>query len=1163
MLHRAERADVLSRALAEVMKDPLSDPFEAEVVAVASRGIERWLSHRLAACLGVSPGSDDGVCANLQLPFLGRLANDALGVATGVDPHTDPWRPERLTWPLLEVVDACMDEPWLELLAGYLRAGGSPGDPSYDRRFACIRHLADLFDSYAVHRPTMILAWARGDNEDGAGTPLPADAVWQAELWRGVRSVLGVPSPPERSGPGCEVLRASPDMVDLPKRVSVFGLTRIPRSHLDVLRALAEERDVHLFALHPSPCAWERVALMVGEDPACGAEAAAGVVRHPLLRVWGRDSREMQLMLSGAVLDDDAKVEVHSGSGVASPQRLLGRIQAAIRDDCPPSEQPLSDHDPDDRSVQVHACHGRTRQAEVVRDAVLHLLAGDATLEPRDIVIMCPEIDEWAPVLRAAFDVVVADDSSIEGQGGPGRAMRSHVPPEARAVPARVGLPRVPYRLVDRSLRQTNPVLGAMAELLSLLDARLTASQVLSFASLAPVRQRFGFADPDLEQITAWVRATGIRWGLDAEHRGSYGLGEVGEGTWAAGLRRLLLGVAMSEEDLRLVGGVLPLEEVDSGTVDLAGRFAELVARIGMVVHSLSGRRSLHSWMDELHRSADLLFAVRTVDGWQRSQLDRLFLDVRDEAGNATVLLGLAEVRDLLADRLRGQPSRAAFGTGDLTMCTLVPMRSVPHRVVCLVGLDDGSFPRTGTHDGDDLLLSSREVGDRDRGAEDRQLLLDAVLAASDALIITYTGRDPRTNEELAPAVPVDELLDLVDNMLTGDEPARQRVLRHHPLNGFDTQCFLPGALGTDGPWSFDQRLLAGARVTNGQPRGPAPFISGPLDPLQEPIISLDDLLSFVSHPVRYFLRRRLGLSMYGDEDPPPDNLAVELDGLSSWALGERMLSALLAGRELDAVRAAESARGLLPPGALGRGALDSAGVKAVGVFERAESVASGPRTSLDIDAVLGDGRRVIGTVPDLVGDVIRQTSVSRLGARHRLTAWTRFLAATASQPERDLRSCTIGWKGGREQRAATISLHPLGPTVTHRRSRAVALLENLVDLHDRGLCEPLPIFCETSYAYASARFTGSEFAFEDARTAWTSSRGWNREDRDEAHQLVLGGVLAFSEIRDLEPETRDQGPGWPTGEASRFAGLAVRLWEPILQAARKPDTGSRRKNPV
>ena len=1131
VVHRAERADVLASALAEILRDPPADPFAPEVVAVHSRGVERWLAHHLAARLGASPGRTDGVCANLRFPFPGRLVGDALALATGVERTTDPWRPERLAWPLLAVVDASLAEPWLAVLAAHL-GGADAGSPDRDRRFAVVRHVADLYDRYAVHRPAMVLAWAAGVDEDGSGQPLPADVAWQAQLWRRLRDAVGTSSPAERLVEGCAALVERPGLVDLPDRLSLFGFTRLPASYLDVLASLAVHRHVHLLTLHPSSVAWDRLAATPTADP----EVAAAAIRHPLLAAWGRDSREIQLVLGARLATAALEDRHHPLPPATGAPSLLQRLQASIRADQPPSPHDRPVLGADDRSLQVHSCHGRARQAEVVRDAITHLLAADPTLEPRDVVVLCPDIDEMAPLLHAAF-----------GRGGAEPA-----PGDDAATP--LGLPALPYRLADRSIRQTNPVLGAMAEVLALVEGRFTASQVLALAALPPVRERFHLDDEDLARVADWVRATGTRWGLDASSRARYDLAELTTGTWEAGLLRLLLGVTMSEDGHRLVGGALPLDDVDAGDIALAGRFAELISRLGVVVHELSGTRTVTDWMAALDRTADLLLATRPTDAWQRSQLDRLLADVQAEAAGPADPgpgpgLRLAEVRDLLTDRLRGQPSRAAFRTGDLTMCTLVPMRSVPHRVVCLIGLDDGAFPRGSSPDGDDLLVRARHVGDHDRRSEDRQLLLDAVLAADEALVVTYAGRDEWTNERLPPAVPVSELLDAVDATVRTDEgtPARERVVHHHPLLAADRRCFEPGRLGAAGPWGFEPGLLAGARAAAGPRRGPGPFLAAALPPVVDEVVALDDLVRFVQHPVSAFLRQRLGLGLWSDDDQPVDALAVELDGLAAWGVGDRLVRSLLAGGDPDAVGAAEEARGLLPPGALGRSALEVAQGRAEAIAAAALAAASGPATSVEVDVELADGRRLVGTVPDLVGEVIRTAGFARLAAKHRLAAWVRFLAATAASPDPALSSTTVG---RHKDRAATFILRPLAGTPEGRSQRAAELLAVVVDLFDRGRCEPLPVYPETSHRYASARRDGAEDPLSEAARCWTSEYDWPKEDRDPAHVLVLGGVRSLDEVAAEASRADEAGPGW-SAEPSRFARLARRLWDPILDTGR------------
>jgi len=247
-VHRAERADGLVSALGTVVRSPLDDPLQAEVVSVPTRGVERWLRQQLSAVLGASPDRADGVCANIDFPFPGRLVHGAVSTAVGVDREADPWLLARSVWPLLDVVEASLGEPWLESLAANLSgAAVDAGGVRYTRRLSTVRHIADLYDRYAVHRPAMLRAWVDGTDEG-----------WQPELWRRLRARIGAPSPAERLEDACARLRADPTLVDLPTRISLFGLTRLPASYLDVLRALAIERDVHLFLLHPSAQLWAR-----------------------------------------------------------------------------------------------------------------------------------------------------------------------------------------------------------------------------------------------------------------------------------------------------------------------------------------------------------------------------------------------------------------------------------------------------------------------------------------------------------------------------------------------------------------------------------------------------------------------------------------------------------------------------------------------------------------------------------------------------------------------------------------------------------------------------------------------------------------------------------------------------------------------------------------
>jgi exodeoxyribonuclease V gamma subunit len=1111
-IDRAERADVLAQVLASLLAGPRADPLAPDLVAVPTRGIERWLAQTLATQLGSRDGMRDGICSNIAFPSLQQLTRETLATATGLAPEHDPWRRERMLWPLLQVVQDSSAEPWLEPLRKHLRGGSA-------QRYTRISHLASLFDEYAMQRPELICAWARGEPGEaclsGAGaagaTPATRAALaWQPELWRRLRAAIGVPSLAERIEPACAALRDDPGLVALPGLLSVFGLTRLSPVLLRVLEALSDQREVHLMLLHPSPGAWD-----------------AGAAEHRLLASWGRDALGLQPQVEG--------IGVHRHHAAAStpapapaerrpqarPRSLLQALQADIianrrAPDEPHGHRALDGRVPlgaEDRSIQVHVCHGRARQVAVLQAAILHRLADDPTLEPRDVIVMCPDIEAFAPMIEAAF---------ASPQAGP----------------------TLEVRLADRAARHTTPLLAVLSTLLDLAGGRVTASAVLELAASDPVRRRFALEDTELAQIRAWVAAAEIHWGIDADGRSPYRLGDLSDGTWQAGLQRLLLGVALDAQGSVPLGGALPAVAVQSSQIELAGRLAELVDRLAASLRALTGPQSLGAWSAALSAAADALTAAEPEQAWQRHQLDLILEQLTDAAhagGPDAIELTRAEFAAALAERLRARPTRAGFGSGQLTFCTLAPMRSVPHRVVCLLGLDDGHFPRPLPHDGDNLLASGAQPGGRDSRSEDRQLLLDALLAAQDALIITYNGHDERTNAPLPPAVVVGELLDAceatarVNAQDTGAASVREQLLVRHPLQPFDPANFTgegtPPARAAGGPWSFDQAALAGARAVSSPRRPQPPFLAAPLPAAAgDGSLTLSELIEFLARPVRAFLRQRLEITLGAGQVALSDALPIELDALARHAVGQRLVEAISSGTDARSAYRAQIARGALPPGSLAAPVIREILPAAQLIADSARAyAASHAARSQETNLTLAGGRRLTGTVGAIHGHVLVAASYSRAGPGQRLAAWTRLLAVTAADPQTPYEAVTIA-RGSGENELSVIRLPQLGSSPQVRRARATAELERLCALRDQGLSEPLPLPCRTAHAYAQAALRDGGDPLTAAMRCWRT--GWSR------------GVYRSGE--DAEPEHR---LAFPDGQldSARLAQLASDLWRALF----------------
>jgi exodeoxyribonuclease V gamma subunit len=893
----------------------------------------------------------------------------------------------------------------------------------------------------------------------------------------------------------------------------VFGPTRLPAAHLTVLVALAEHRDVHLWLPHPSPVLWDRVAELTGGAavvPRRRADPSAAAARHPLLSSLGRDVRELQVRLAAAA--PHAQHRHHPRA--EPPPTLLGRLQRRLRDDHPPGRpEPLADGD---RSVQVHACHGPHRQVEVLREVIVGLLADDETLQPRDVLVMCPDVETFAPLVSAAFGLSEPGPDRHPGQ-------------------------RLPVRLADRALRQVNPLLDTVATLLELADTRVTAAQALDLLASAPVRLRFRLDDAELDRLRVLTARAGVRWGLDAEHRARYRLQAYRQNTWAAGLDRLLLAVTMSagggaDGGPHWLGTALPLTDVESGDTTLVGRLAEFVDRLAGVLGGLAGEHPLTGWIATLTGALDQLTDTTATQAWQGSQARAELAAAVRAAGPhaARVPLGLPDVRSLLADRLRGRPTRAGFRTGTVTVATLVPMRSVPHRVVCLLGLDDGVFPRAAVPDGDDLLARDPLVGERDARSEDRQLLLDALCAATERLVVVHSGADERTGARRPPAVPLGELLDAIE----AETGAAHDVLVRHPLQPFHPRNFAAGELAPGRAFSFDRAELAGALATTGEKRPPPPFLPSPLDPApaESGTIGLDELVSFLEHPVKGFLRQRVGLPVSARPDPAADALPVELDGLAGWAIGDRLLRDRLSDRDRDRCRQAEWRRGELPPGALGDTLLTGLLDEVEPLVAAAGPARGEPLPDVDVDVALPDGRRLVGTLGGLhrsaAGPTLLRVEYSRLAPKQRVRAWARLLALTVTDGQPWV-AVTIG-RGARHGSTQA----RLGPVAA--AAARVALVE-LVALRDAGLREPLPLPTVAGHTYARARAGGAEAAEAAAEAVRTWTVGALAERAEESHRTVWGSTAG--------PEVLLGAAGPPGGEPTRFGTLALALWAPLLHA--------------
>jgi exodeoxyribonuclease V gamma subunit len=796
-----------------------------------------------------------------------------------------------------------------------------------------------------------------------------------------------------------------------------------------------------------------------------------------LVASLGKLARDFQEVLEDVVhteeggdifVDPAPDLRTASALGIVQSDvlNLVGR-----RDDGDAPTLPLS---PTDTSIEIHSCHSPMREVEVLHDRLLAMFETLENLEPRDVVVMAPAIDEYAPYVEAVFD---ADRSR----------------------------PRIPFRLSDRAPRSAEPVVDSFFRILDLLRGRVSAPEIFDLLGLEPVRARFGMDAADLEPIREWIARSGIRWGIDEHHRSHHGQPPIRENTWAFGLDRLLLGIAMSGRGRELFAGVLPSDGIEGTDAGLLGHLSEFCETLFAFRDLPSRPRTVARWEEDLGRLLGSLVALSSATADQHRRIRR---GLEALTGRAAAAVFDAEI-DLDAhghelEKGIGESSTAhGFLSGGVTFCSLVPMRSIPFRAVCLLGMNDHAFPRTVRPPSFDQTTRAPRPGDRTRRDDDRSLFLEALLAARERFLLTYVGQGIQDNSVLPPSVVVNDLLDtLADSFHLPGEPdgvveRRAHRIAHfvvrHPLQAFSERYF---AKDGDGRlFSYSRSAFEGARAERAADAIPPPFLSRPLDPPETPIVTVEELERFLENPSRWFCQHRLGLHFGRDLELLEKSEPIELDALGSWQIGDSLLSRFIEGDTLEEAFSSIRASGVLPPGVLGRETYDGIACESRRIAETARPFLLGGREPpVEVEIVI-DGTRLSGWLRDVYPRGQVDCRYSRLGGRHELRFWVRHLALNVVRPGTETR--LVG-RPSKERAPRLASFRKVDdPT---------SLLRALLRLHREALRSPVAFFAETSrrYVLTERHLHGRPGAEDDAyREAARAFRGNSDGGSDSADEYV------------------------------------------------------------
>lgn len=1088
-LSSSNRIEKLQAQLARLLlEQPLRDPFKSELVVVPGMAMQRWLNLKLAI--------DHGVATNIAYPlpaaWIWSLAAQALeddpAQTSASDLMVDPLSREQAAWRVFALLPTLLARPGFESLQHYLKE-----DDAGVRRWQLSQRIADVFDRYQYYRPNWIRAWSQGDdsavlNSDG----VPA---WQPLLWR---ELINTCANGHRVALIDKLIRRLESGVPgdsltsiIPSRVSCFALSSLPPLFVQVLSALAQHTDIYLFQHSPSDQYW--ADLLSDKDKARKRVDSPNEVQYydtgnELLASWGRQGQAFQdLLLNGGAFE---AVHWEDYDDQSQEDTLLHRLQQDIlhlRDGSIVTGQ--------DSSVSVSICHSPLRECQVLHDSVLKFLQEDPTLKPENILVMVPEISRYAPYIEAVFR---RDDSGAK--------------------------PFIPWNLSDISIADEHPLVRTFLMLLTLPGSRFHHSEVMGLLEIPEIARQFGLDGQAQEIASELLQQSEVRWGIDGAHKQELDLPATEQNTWHHALDRLMAGYALA--DTSLWHGIAPVADVSGAHAVIVGRLCEFVATLVRWREHLSAARSATQWQITLNRMLTVVFGSARDEDDKLAQIREVIAELKDQAGVMELTPEL--LTRWLTDNLSSRAANNRFFTGGVTFCGMRPMRSLPFRVICLLGMNDQAFPRRENAVAFDAMAQRWRAGDPRKGDEDRYLFLETLLCAREKIYFSYTGRSLKDNTPCQPSVLLQELLDFI---AVRYKLKSELISRVYPMQPFSWRNYVAdrssseagenpsAALSSfDSWWGHVAEKIKDNRastiVSLADDDWPTTLV--PLTDDLPTSLELTKLIRFLQHPVKSFFNTRMRLFINGFTESE-DEEVFSLDGLQSWKIRDELLATLL---QLPTQKSAASmlqilgARGQLPHGALAVTAYDEVDHNAQNLLDQLQPYQCIQAVQKSVDLPLEPD--VSATVNRLSGQVssyypglgLLHYTPSSLKGKTLLRAWVEHLALCASNALEAAEYTRLIC------RDATITFRPLCA------DDAFLQLRRYHKLYQDGMLRPLPVFPDATFALAQADDDSKGMSAAYRKWYGDSYRNIKGDRDDEYVRLVMRGghndPLRGQEFNDL-----------------------------------------------
>jgi exodeoxyribonuclease V gamma subunit len=973
-------------------QQPPGNAFACEIIVVPTFAMARWLNLQQA--------QQQGIAANIDYPrpaeWIWQLAASLLEQVSQQDPLT----PKTSCWKIFSLLPGMLKQRVFAPLRHYLHE-----DEEGVKRWQLASRIAEVFDRYQHYRPSMIREWSRGK-----------DVQWQAQLWRALVEDHELIHRTEVLGQLVAKLHGEVDLSDLPERVSLFALSSLPPAYIEVILALARHIDITLYQHSPTDQYWADLKSgkshsrrLLSNSQAAEYDEAG----NELLASWGRQGQVLQDLL----LDQDSMLtsdlELYQAPGSST---LLRSIQQSIFD--------LDADDLDigaDDSVSLHLCHSPMRECQVLHDQLLAMLDRDPELSTEDILVMTPEISRYAPYIEAVF-------------GENGNQTR----------------PMLRWNLSDITLADEHPLVLSFVQLLKLPGSRFKYSEIIAYLDIEEIRQRFDIDETALEDIRSMLEETRVRWGIDEAHKAALDLPPTPENTWQQARQRIFAGYALS--DVEYWDGIAPLHGVEGERAQNLGKFWLLFERLLFWREQLKLPCRAREWQPRLNRLLEDLF-VEPDPRVGRLQQIRDAISELALAGDSIVSPAL--LIHWMEQQFARQETRGRLFSGGITFCGMRPMRNLPFRVICLLGMNENAFPHRENPVEFDLMAKQWRPGDPLKSDEDRYLMLETLLCARQALYISYCGRSLKDNSVCQPSVLVQQLLDFIDARFERSIGAGTRlseaITTVHPMQTFATGNFSPHAVSYDSYWcSIANNIRLPAAPKPGS-TWPSQALASASDEALD--INLGQLRRFLHHPIQYFFNHRLNLWL-SEHQADVDEELFSLEGLDKWRVRQRLAEDFLVrGETRPEVLQAE---GALPHGQAAIVVFEQAAQEMGDLLSRLEEFRGRTSESREFEHQFDSYSRLSGRIGQYYpGRGIMHFATASLKGKYLISLWLDHLALCASNQLEGDETSSLIWRDGNLQ---------------FGRLEAGDAREQLLDylaLYRTGLDHPLPVFPGASFAWS------------------------------------------------------------------------------------------------